>query len=323
MIQDDHQRPTHFGFLLFPKFSFVSLAVVIEPMRMANTQAGRKLFTWELLTPDDQPIQSASDLPIQPTMNCSDANQLDILIVVSNLDVHKVDNADLFQWLRQLQRRQITLGSISTGALILARAKVIQNRVCTIHWENIDGLREEFPSLNVSGQLYEFDRGLMTCSGGVSGLDMMLHYIGLHHGESLAKKVAEVCIHPNIRPAHEDNRMALQTKFNVHHPRLVRAIELMNEYLENPVTMPDIAKQAGLSIRQMERLFKDKLQQRPAGFYMRLRLERARLLLQQSTMSVLDIATACGFNSAAYFAKCFRQQYDYSPRDERSAKRYK
>ncbi len=318
----DNERPTHFGFLLFPQFSFVSLAVVIEPMRMANSQAGKTLYTWEILTPDDQPLTSASELPIQPTMKCSEAGRLDVLLLVANLNVHLIDNPVLFQWLRKLNHSPMTLGAISTATLILAKAKVIQQRVCTIHWENIDGLREEFPYLHVSGQLYELDEGLMTCSGGVSGLDMMLHYIGIHNGEALAKKVAEVCIHPNIRPAHEDNRMALQTRFNVHHPRLIRAIELMNNYLETPARLPEIAKQSGLSIRQMERLFKSKLQQRPAAFYRALRLERAKLLLQQSAMSVLDVATACGFNSAAYFAKCFRQQYGYSPRDERTATRF-
>ena len=310
-----------FGFMLIPGFSNISLAVVMEPLRMANRQAQQDLFAWFILSPDDGPVTTASELEIAPNMLRQDADTLDVVIVVAGMNAHEIEDHELNRWLRHLARQPVTLGAVSTGTLLLARAKVIQDKVCTIHWENMGGLREEFPYLNVSGELYEFDKYLMTSSGGVSGLDMMLHYIALQHGDTFANDLAEMCIHPKIRPAHEDHRMALQTKFNVHHPRLLRAIELMREHLEEPLLLHDLAQQAGLSLRQMERLFKEKLEQRPAVFYLHLRLERARLLLHQSALSVLNVATACGFNSATYFAKCYRKKYHCSPRDERRGSR--
>ena len=306
-----------FGFFLLPGFSTISLSVVMEPLRMANRRAEEALFEWFILTQDDQPVITSSGLELSPTMPWQNAHELDVVIIVAGMDVHEIDDENISRWLRHLSRQQLTLGGVSTGTMLLARAKLLQDKVCTIHWENIDGLREEFPNLNVSGELYEFDNRLMTSSGGVSGLDMMLHYIALKHGEVLANDLAEMCIHPKIRPAHEDHRMALQTKFNVHHPRLIRAIEIMRDHIEEPMALYDVAQEAGLSLRQMERLFRDKLSQRPAVFYLELRLERARLLLQQSALSVMNVATACGFNSATYFSKCYRKKYQRSPRDER------
>lgn len=311
-------KPQHFGFLLIDGFSTISLSVTLEPLRMANRQAGQELFKWSLLTSDNQAVETSSGLVMAPTMNLHEANQLDTLIVVAGINVHEVHDTSLLRWLKAMARQGVTMAAVSTGTLLLARAKVIGDKVCTIHWENIDGLREEFPNLNVSGELYEFDDKLMTSSGGVSGLDMMLHYIGLRHGDELANSLAEMCIHPKIRPAHEDNRMELQTKFNVYHPRLIRAIEIMRDNLEMPLGLKEVAQEAGLSLRQMERLFKDKLNTRPAVFYLHLRLDKARLLLQQSSLSVLEIAMACGFNSATYFSKCYRQKWGCSPRQERS-----
>ncbi|MDC9720948.1 MAG: GlxA family transcriptional regulator [Gammaproteobacteria bacterium] len=307
-----------FGFFLLPGFSTISLSVVMEPLRMANRSTQATLFEWFILSQDDQPVITSSGLSIAPTIPWQQAHELDVVIVVAGMDVHAIHDDNISRWLRNLARQQLTLGAVSTGTLLLARAKLLQDKVCTIHWENIDGLREEHPNLNVSGELYEFDNRLMTSSGGVSGLDMMLHYIALKHGEVLANELAEMCIHPKIRPAHEDHRMALQTKFNVTHPRLIKAIEIMQDHVEEPMALFDVAQQAGLSLRQLERLFRDKLSQRPAVFYLQLRLQRARLLLQQTALSVMNVATACGFNSATYFAKCYRKQYQRSPRDERS-----
>ncbi len=310
-------NPQHFGFLLIQGFSTISLSVTLEPLRMANRHAGQELFKWSLITPNNKPVTTGSGLVMAPTLSMQEAKDLDVLMVVAGINVHEVQDQALLRWLKNQARQQVTMAAVSTGTLLLARAKLIGDKVCTIHWENIDGLREEFPSLNVSGELYEFDHQLMTSSGGVSGLDMMLHYIGLMYGDELANSLAEMSIHPKIRPAHEDNRMELQTKFNVHHPRLIRAIEIMRDNLETPLGLKDVAQEAGLSLRQMERLFKDKLATRPAVFYLHLRLDKAKLLLQQSALSVLEVAMACGFNSATYFSKCYRHKWGCSPRQER------
>ena len=248
----------------------------------------------------------------------ADTVGLDALIVVSGIEVKDHDDPTLSKWLRRLSRQSITLGSTSTGSLLLARAKLLNQSPCTIHWENIDSFKEEFPLLNITGELYEMDTHFMTCSGGLSGLDMMLQLITQQHGLQLAKDVAEQCIHPSIRDAHTHQRMATQTRLSIHHPALIKAIELMQSCTEDLMSQTQVASQSGLSLRQMERLFKHHFGLSPAQYYLDLRLNKARLLLQQTSLSTFAIATACGFNSTSYLAKRYRTKFLITPRQERT-----
>ena len=247
----------------------------------------------------------------------ADTEDLDALIVVAGIDVENHDDPVLSRWLRRLSRLSITLGSTSTGSLLLARAKLLNQSPCTIHWENIDSFKEEFPLLNITGEMYEMDTHFMTCSGGLSGLDMMLQLITQQHGLKLAKDVAEQCIHPSIRDAHAHQRMATQTRLSIHHPGLIKTIELMQSHTEEPLPLAQLATTAGLSLRQIERLFKHHFGLRPAQYYLDMRLKKAQTLLQQTSLSTFAIATACGFNSTSYLAKRYRLKFLIAPRQER------
>ncbi|MFO8142526.1 MAG: GlxA family transcriptional regulator, partial [Marinobacter sp.] len=238
-------------------------------------------------------------------------------IVVAGIGVSLVQDKTLSEWLRQLSRKGITMGATSTGSLLLARAGLMTDHRCTIHWENKESFEEEFPSLKVTGELYETDRNIMTCSGGLASLDMILDKIAIEHGAALAIDCAEQFIHPQIRPANENQRMKLQLKYKTNHPRLLKVIQTMATHTEDVLTCVDIGQKVGLSARQMERLFKEHLQTTPNAFYMQLRLERAKHLLVQSTMSVTQIAAACGFNSTSYFTRCYVKSFEMTPRQTR------
>ncbi|ANG63850.1 transcriptional regulator [Marinobacterium aestuarii] len=316
---DPVRQPEHIGFFLVPDFSMISFAAVVDPLRMANRMSGKTLYQWHFYGLQDTAVPCSNGVTVQPTRTMSDIQGIDRMIVVAGIRAHLIDEKPLFKWLRTLARQGVGLGATSTGSLLLARAGLLKGRTCTIHWENQQSMQEEFPDLNVSGELYEIDRNIITCSGGLAGLDMILQLIALSHGEKLARDVAEQCIHPNIRPAHDKQRMKLQLRFDASHPRLVQALELMGENLEEILTCEDVSQYVGISSRQLERLFHQHLGVSPANYYMQLRLERARHLLQQTTMSVLQIATACGFNATSYFSRCYKKQYDRTPREERRA----
>ncbi|MDB9972776.1 GlxA family transcriptional regulator [Oceanospirillaceae bacterium] len=308
---------TRIGFFLIHQFSMLSMSAVVEPLRMANRLSKSDLYEWSFYSKDGLPVRASNGIDVAATRNMSDTQGLDTLIVVAGIDVKNHDNPILSQWLRALYRRSITLGSTSTGTVLLARAKLLHQSPCTIHWENIESFKEEFPLLNITGELYEMDRHFMTCSGGLSGLDMMLQLITQQHGLQLAKDVAEQCIHPSIRSAHEHQRMATQTRLSIHHPALIKAIELMHRHTESPIAHQHLADMSGLSLRQMERLFKHHFGLRPAQYYLNLRLKKAQLLLQQTSLSTFEVATACGFNSTSYLAKRYRLKFSISPRQER------
>lgn len=209
------------------------------------------------------------------------------------------------------------IGATSVGTVFLAKAGLLDGFRCTLHWENLDGFREEFPTLNVTSELYEIDGKRLTCSGGSAGLDMMMHLIGQRHGQALAAAVAEQCIHPEIRTSTAAQRMSLRMRLDVISPCLINAVECMERHLEDTLDCQQIAEQVGLSPRQLNRIFQTNFDMPPSRFYMELRLKRARALLQQTSMPVADIGVACGFASASHFVRCYRNLFGHTPTVER------
>ncbi len=215
-------------------------------------------------------------------------------------------------------RRGADLGAICTASHILARAGLLDHSRCTIHWENLPSFCEDFPEIEVTTELFEIDRNRFTCSGGTAAIDLMLNMIGRQYGHELAAQVADQFMHERIRDQHDRQRMSLPARLGVRHPKLLSVISLMEENLEEPMGRGQLARGAGLSTRQLERLFRKYLNRSPARYYLELRLNKARLLLLQTNMSVIDVALACGFVSASHFSKCYRDFYGRTPRRERA-----
>ena len=313
--------PETIGFLIVPKFSMMAFTSTIEPLRMANRMSGRELYRWQLYTVDGKPIRASNGILIMPDASlaeAADARRPDAVIVCAGIDVQLFNDKAAFAALRRMDRQGVQIGAVCTGSHILARAGLLDGYRCTIHWENLDSFTEAFPGIEVSTDLFEIDRNRFTCCGGTAALDMMLHLIGRKHGNALATAVSEQCILERIRDEHDAQRMPLSARLRVNHPKLVASIGLMEANLESPLSQDELARRVGLSRRQLERLFRRYMRKAPARHYLELRLQRARLLLLQSTLSIIDVALACGFVSASHFSKCYRQAYARSPKQERS-----
>ncbi len=313
-VEDEPRSATErFGFLLMPEFSMLSFASILEPLRMANRISKKQLYDWQIFSPDNGVVRPSNGIGFAPTRKLEESADIDILIVVAGLNPLKYSNGELHGWLRGLARKGVRLGATSTGPMILARAGLLNGYKSTIHWENLDGFREQYPNILASAELFECDRDRFTCSGGTAGLDLMMYLIGLRHGKALAHSVAEQCIHPQIRPAHDLQRMALPLRLSIDHPKLVAAISHMETHLEDPLACSTLAELVGLSQRQFERIFQEQLGATPARFYKRMRLERATALLEQTPMPILQVAVACGFASAAHFSSSYERQFGHSP----------
>lgn len=309
--------PQRIGFVLVPRFSMIAFTAAIEPLRLANRAAGKPLYEWRLLSVDGQPVVASNGIPVQAERAIDQAGELDAVAVCSGLDVQLVNDKRLTSWLRLMDRKGLDIGALCTGSHILARAGLLDGYHCTIHWENLAGFAEDFPELEVTPELFEIDRNRFTCAGGTAAIDMMLNVISLQHGYELAAKVADQFMHERIRDRHDQQRMSLPARLGVRHPKLLSIIEIMEKNLEEPLARGQLARHAGLSTRQLERLFRKYLNRSPARYYLELRLNRARLLLLQTNMSVIDVALACGFVSASHFSKCYRDFFGRTPRKER------
>ena len=311
------ELPQPVALILVPDFTMMAVTSVIEPLRLANRQAERDLYMWSIHSIDAQPIAASNGMLAMAEGGLDDIDGRALVIVCGGLDIQRNSDKRLINWLRKAARRGINLGAVCTGAHVLAEAGVLDNYSCTIHWENLPGFSEEFPEIDVTGSLFEIDRDRFTSAGGTSPLDMMLALVSSQHGPELASKVAELALHSPIRHHHEHQRMSLPARIGARHPKLVGIIEQMENNLEEPLSPSLLARQAGLSTRQLERLFRRYLDRSPKRYYLELRLNKSRSLLLQTDMSVINVALACGFSSPSHFSKCYRAFYGRTPYRER------
>lgn len=304
------------GFLLVPEFAVMALASAIEPLRIANRYL-RARYQWTLLSLDGRAVIDDNGIPIQPHRSIAEAGELGTLILCADIRPERFYSRGLRSWLHAVDRTGATLGALDTGVFLLARAGLLDGCRVTTHWEVIDAFRERFPQITAAQTLFEVGPRRLTCAGGTAALDMMLNAIAADHGAALAHRVAEHCLHDRIRSGDAAQRMALPLRTRIHHPRLADAVAYLERTLDRPVPVEELARRAQLSSRQLLRLFGQHLAEGPAQYHRRLRIEHARTLLRNSSMTVTDTAVAVGFESVAHFCRAYRAQYGRSPGQDR------
>jgi AraC family carnitine catabolism transcriptional activator len=309
--------PEPIGFLLVPRFSMMAVASAIEPLRVANRLAGRTLFSWHLYSPDGAPVPASNGLPIVVAATIDAFAGLPTLVVCPSFDPQLFETKALLASLRRIARSGVTMVAVDTGAHFLARAGLLDGLRVTMHWEAVPGFREEFPGIEVSEELYEISGRVVTCAGGTAALDMMLEMIRVKHGEALAVAVSEQFIHDRIRERSSAQRMALESRLGTGNARVVKAVAMMEAALERPVATQALAARLGVTSRQLERLFRSHLGATPGHHYLGLRLARARQFLQQTEMTMAEIAVATGFSSASSLSRAYRGHYGVAPRSDR------
>ena len=309
--------PREIVFALVPDYSFIAFSSAVEPLRMANRMRGEPLYRWRIVSVGGAAVASSNGLSVQVDGDLGSAENADLVVVCAGERVQNHVDKTCIAWLRRLAQRRIPLGAICTGAYLLARADLLGGYRCTIHWENLASLREEYPDITVTAELFEIDRDRYTCSGGIAPLDMMLNLIEAEHGSPLAVAISEEFICERIRGKNDRQRIPLKHRLGTSQPKLVDAISLMEANLEEPMSLDELSRHVGLSRRQLERLFQKHVHCVPTRYYLELRLARARQLLLQTTRPIVDIAFACGFVSAPHFSKCYRDHYGIPPREER------
>ena len=306
-----------FGFLLLRDFTMMAFSAAVEPLRTANRAAETELYQFPLFTLDGQPGQASNGLSVNPVRQLTGKEPLDALFVCAGADLHSVNPESLLEKLKPFIKRGVAIGGICTASYQLARAGILDGYRCTLHWENIPDMHDEFPHLVVSSGLFELDRDRYTCSGGTAPIDMMLTLIAQERGRALSDRISEGMLCERIRDGSDRQRMPLRMRLGSSQPKLVEAVELMESNIEEPMTLDELATHVGISRRQLERLFQKHLQCVPTRYYLEIRLRRARSLLLRSSRSIVDIAFACGFVSAPHFSKCYRDFFGIPPREER------
>ncbi|QDC11605.1 GlxA family transcriptional regulator [Oceanicola sp. D3] len=312
-------KPKRFAFLLVPDFSLLSFAGAIDAFRLANRTSGNQLYDWQLISEGAVPVQASCGSVFQVNGGLDDLNREEVILACAGLDVEDKASPKILAWLRKQARRGLAIGGLCTAGYLLARAGLLDGKRATIHWENADSFTEEFEEVRLTKTVFVHDGNRMTTAGGTASIDLALQIIAEDYGEELANTVADQLIYSSIRTDQDTQRLSIPTRIGVRHPKLSRVIQIMEQNLEEPISPAKLAEDVVLSTRQLERLFRRYLNRSPKRYYMELRLQKARNLLMQTDMSVINVALACGFTSPSHFSKCYRAQYQTTPYRERGS----
>jgi AraC family carnitine catabolism transcriptional activator len=300
------------AFLLVPRFSMIGLFSALEPLRVANRFAA-DIFSWRFVSMDGQGVAASNGIPVSVSSGLEGVGRPDLLVVCASYDHEAGKVPPVINEIRRAARNGSLLAAVDTGAFLLAEAGVLDGYRATCHWETLPAFRESYPNIDVAETTYVLDRGRMTASGGANALDMMLDWLAAIEGEALAVKVADTLVHTRHLNHPGEARIPVGSRYRVSEPRVLAAIRLMEEHIEDVLTMKDVADGAGASERHLERLFRAHLSVSPKTFYSQLRLERAERLLTYSKMSVRDVALACGYSSLAPFSRAFKARFGRAP----------
>jgi AraC family transcriptional regulator, glycine betaine-responsive activator len=295
----------------------IALSNAVEPLRMANKLTGKSVYDWSIASLDGTPTPASNGLQLWPTVTLDSIGAVDILFVCGGIDVQSAVSPQVVAALRRFAERRIALGALCTGGYALAKAGLLDKYQATIHWENLSALREEFPRILLNDQLFTIDRDRFTCSGGIAPLDLMLNLVKSKLDARVAQLISEQFIVDRMRNDRDRQYVPLRAQIGVSHDTLIKVAQLMEENIEKPLSLDEIAAATALSRRQIERLFKRHLDCVPNRYYLQMRLRRARELLLQTSMPIIDITTACGFQSPPHFSRCYRAQFGCPPSAER------
>ncbi|WP_235829800.1 GlxA family transcriptional regulator [Frigidibacter oleivorans] len=297
----------------------LAFAGAIEPLRLANQVAGKPLYSWRLAGEGGTEAICSNGVAFRLDMGLEEIEREDTVFVCGGLDVAEATTRGVLNWLRREARRGATIGGLCTGSWSVAKAGLLDGKRATIHWENQDSFLEEFEQVKLTKSVFVIDGNRITTAGGTATIDLMLKLIAADHGEDLANTVADQLIYNTIRTDQDAQRLSIPTRIGVRHPKLSQVIQMMEANIEEPISPADLAEDVGMSTRQLERLFRRYLNRSPKRYYMELRLQKARNLLMQTDMSVINVALACGFASPSHFSKCYRAHYSTTPYRERGS----
>jgi len=322
-----------FVFYLLPEFTMLAFACAIEALRLANHVLGKQAYIWRLAGGEEGTVQASCGVALGcETTIAQERSRLkgrlpssplpSMVIACAGLHVERYISRPAEAWLRECRQSGVAVAGLCSGSALLARAGLLDDKKCVIHWENFPGFAEQFTRISVKTGLFESDHDIHTCAGGMAAFDMMVHLIRSDFGADIAAKVCEQAIVERIRTGQDRQRLPFAHAQTPQQPHLVRLIERMQENLTDPQPIHHLLRGLGVTRRQMERHFRQVLSISPARYYMKLRLERAQLLLSQTTQPIVEVAIGCGFSSASHFSKCYRQFYGCAPHEARSREKW-
>ena len=307
-----------FGFVVVPNFSLIALSACVDPLRIANSVLGKSVYRSVLLSVDGGLVASSDGIQVMTQHSLAQAPALDVVFVIGPNPIPKRGLRALTQWLKKMASHGLPLGGIDTGAYLMAQAGLLDGYRCTIHWQDHEALAEQFPQVLVTQHFFEVDRDRYTCSGGVAPLDLMTYLLTQAPGNrQLANEVANLLV-VERRSLTDIQTVSIIHQERVTHPVAVEALRLMEANVSEPLTIAEIAQFANISLRSLQRLFRQQFAQSAERIYLDIRLAHARILVQRSDKTVREIALQTGFASPSHLTARYTPRFGAPPQKDRA-----
>ena len=301
--------PRRVAVCLAPDMSLSSALLACEPLRSVNRFFGWTVYEIAFVGPSRAPVRSGIGIVVTPSATFAGEEPYDLVIAVSAYDQPEAYKRALARFLRRHARRGIELCGVDFGAVFLAEAGLLDGHRATLHWEVMEAVADRFARVRFCDDVYVVDRGRLTCGGHLACHDLFLWVVERDHGARIAAFVAADVISGPARPSDTRQSNPLSWDPTVRNPHLRDAIDLMEQNVETPLTIPRIAAEIGRSVRQLQNLSRLHLGETLSSRYLDIRLNAARHMLMYGDMAVSEIVAATGFGSSATFSRAFRRRF--------------
>jgi transcriptional regulator GlxA family with amidase domain len=311
----------HVGFLIFPDFPMSCLTSMIEPLRAANEIIGREAFAWSLISEDGAKVTASANVVFDPDFALDAVDHVDQVFVLSGpsstfANAHTSDGK-----LRKLARHGVVMGAVSGGIFPLARAGLLGQHKSSVHWCYAAAFEAEFPKLEATDEVISRDSRTITVSGAAAAFDLSLHMIADTLGGGVATEVACWFQHPLMRGQGVVQRVPTagsESTDDMLPPIVRQAVEMFASHIEDPINVADVAEAVGVSVRQVERMFKKTTGKSPLHYYRAMRMKAARQLVLYSKDTMTEIALAVGYASATPMIQNYEEVFGVHPSDDRA-----
>jgi transcriptional regulator GlxA family with amidase domain len=309
--------------LVFPRVHLMNLAGPLDVFARASQTLSRAVnrrspaYEIELLTMDDLPLVTASGLTLVGGRHWTQAlTPIDTLILVagaSQLDAPIPP--ELLVWLRASADRVRRIGSVCSGAFALAAAGILDGRRATTHWKLVGILAQRYPQISVDADtIFIQDGNVWTSAGASTGTDLALAMVEEDHGHAIALEIARHMVLFLRRPGGQSQFSSQLAAQAADRQPIRELIAWISEHLDANLSVPVLAKRAGMSERNFSRVFSQQVGTTPARFVSRLRLEAAKARLEESTDNVETIASRTGFGGGEALRRQLRSEMGSTPR---------
>ena len=313
-------RKLSVAFVLAPNFTLLALSAFVDTLRLAADEGDRSRpirCAWAVLSDTMRPVRSSSGISVNPDSELQVPTTFDYIVVVGGTLTTDLLSQPMSLYLQEAARAGVPLVGICTGSFVLARLGLMHGRQSCISWFHHEDFRRLYPNLKASSdELFIVDGDRLTCAGGTSVVHLAAHLVKQFCGEAAAEKALRIMIEQSTLPPQFPQPQPFQTP-RTRDLRVRKAMLLLERNLETPLSAEFIARHVGISVRQLERLFKTEVGCSPSAFALRIRLEHAHQRLLHSQESVADIALQSGFVNRSHFAHSFRLRFGVTPSELR------